>query len=103
MKKHILNAAILATGALALSGMAQAATVRDNNTDGVAQYQRFEKRYHEQMDEQARYKPMASESDVGKPAHQKIGGNMMGNMNDIEPAAGGYMKEAHEDSMCYNQ
>ncbi len=44
MKKSILHAAVLATSALAFTGIAQAGGVAvDNNIDGVAQYTTFDK------------------------------------------------------------
>ncbi len=76
MKTRILQAAVLATSALAFTGIAQAGVAIDNNVDGVAQYTTFSK-------------------DKKMSRAEKV--------EDISPAAGVSSKRLHEDNLRYNQ
>ena len=97
MRKQALLATVLGVGALAFTGAAYAI---DNNVDGVAQYHQLKVKYNEQMSK-THYKQIPSDDEIGNPAHQKLGGNAMGDPMDIEPAAG--ERFVHEDGSRYNQ
>lgn len=98
MRKQILHAAILATTALAFTGIAQAGMLVDNNVDGIAQYKNLKEGYSEPMKEKHSYRRIVTEDEIGNPAHKE----MVYNVSDIEPAAGEERGSSHKDTFRYN-